>query len=341
MAAVIVVIIGATGWQAYHAFGNIFHGNAFAIFGSGSKLKTDSYGRTNILLFGTSEDDPNHPGGDLTDSIMIVSVDQSQHNAVLASVPRDLWVRYGRTCPAGSAGKINALYSCVKDRSGEDAGQAALRDTVGNDFGINIPYSVHVNFEVLRNSVNAVGGIDTTISSPDPRGIMDRNFDWRCNYRCFLVKYPNGPVHLNGDQALYLAQARGEGFGYGLPRGNFDREANQRKILIATKQKATSVGFLANPVAVNKLLDSLGNNVRTNISASEAKTFIKVIKDTDSAKIQSLSLIDQKPVLLTTGPGPDGSSIVRPVAGLYDYSDLSVFMQAKFKALVPPPATKK
>lgn len=35
------------------------------------KLQQDANGRTNILVLGTSEDDPGHDGAHLTDSIMI------------------------------------------------------------------------------------------------------------------------------------------------------------------------------------------------------------------------------------------------------------------------------
>lgn len=335
---VALLIGGYTAVNVFNAFGNIFKENPLgALFAE--PLKTDQYGRSNILVFGTAEDDPGHPASDLTDSVIALSVDQKKKNAFMFSVPRDLWVDYGRRCPSGSAGKVNVVYSCVKSE-GEDTAQTALRNTVGEAFGMDFQYSVHLNYTAVRSAVDALGGITVTIESVDPRGVLDRNFDWRCRYRCNLVKYPNGPVQLDGQQALYLAQARGEGIGYGFPRGNFDREANQRKIILAMKQKATSIGFLANPLSVNKLLSSLGNNVRTNISGSEFKTLTGLIKDIPANNIESISIVDQKPALLTTGRGPDGSSIVRPVAGLYDYNDLQAFITKKLNPPPPPkPAT--
>ena len=324
-----LAIGGYMGWKALHATGQIFKGNVFKAVFSNQPLKTDSYGRSNILVFGTSEDDPGHPGGDLTDSIMIVSVDQKKHDAFLTSVPRDLWVKYGKTCTSGYEGKINEVYMCSKQNGGENAGSDALRKKVSEVFGVDLQYAVHVNYKVLKESVDALGGVDIKIESTDPRGILDRNFDWRCKYKCYLVKHPNGPVHLDGEHALYLAQARNDAGGYGLPRGNFDREANQRKILIAAKEKAASVGFLANPVKVTKLMDSLGNNVRTNFEAAEIKTLIDVAKNTPSSSIHSLSLIDQDPALLTTGSAPTGASIVRPVDGIYTYTGLRSFMKAQ------------
>lgn len=186
---------------------------------------------------------------------------------------------------------------------------------------------------VLKEAVEALGGIDITIEGDDPQGILDRNFDWRCNYKCYLVKYPNGPAHLDGEHAMWLAQARNDAGGYGLSRSNFDREANQRKIVISMKEKATSIGFLANPVKVTSFIESLGNNVHTSIDASEIKTLIKVAKETDSKNIQSISIIDQEPAILTTGAGPDGSSVVKPAEGLYAYANIQAFMKKQLMGL--------
>lgn len=326
---VALAVGGYLGWKALNATAQIFHGNVFKAVFSNKPLKADQYGRSNLIVFGTSEDDPGHPGSDLTDSIMIVSVDQKKHDAFLISVPRDLWVKYGQACLSGYEGKINEVYMCGKDENGETGGQDLLRSKVGEVFGLDLQYAVHVNYKVLKESVDAVGGVDIKIESDDPRGVLDRNFDWRCNYKCYLVKHPNGNVHLDGEHALYLAQARNEAGGYGLPRGNFDREANQRKILIAAKDKASSAGFLANPIKVTQLLDSLGNNVRSNFDASEIKTLIDVAKNTPSTSIHSLSIIDQDPAILTTGAGPNGASVVKPVAGLYSYAGLKSFVKAQ------------
>lgn len=335
-AIILALIIGGYfAWRILVASSHIFKGNVFeAAFSQNKALKTDQYGRTNLLVFGTSENDPGHPGAALTDSIMMVSIDQKAKTAFLASVPRDLWVKYDQPCSFGYEGKINTVYTCASDEGKEeDAGQKALSNTVGKAFGVDFQYTVHLNLAVLKEAVDALGGIDITIESSDPRGILDRNFDWRCGYTCYLVKHPNGPAHLDGEHAMFLAQARNDSGGYGLPRSNFDREANQRKIVIAIKEKATSAGFLANPVKVTSFIESLGNNIHTSIDASEIKTFINVAKDLDAKNIQSISLIDQDPAILTTGTGPDGSSIVKPTTGTYNYTSLQSFMKIQLQGL--------
>jgi LCP family protein required for cell wall assembly len=313
----------------------MFGGNIFsAILGPGAPLRVDRYGNSNVLLLGTSENDPGRGGPLLTDSMMVFSINQTSHQIVLLSIPRDLWVTYRAPCTAGGAGKINAVYECAlgTDHNGlnpeggdESTAERMTAATVGLVIGMELQYVVHVNLSVVQRVVDAVGGIDITIASPDPRGILDRNFDSRCNYECFLVKYPNGPVHLTGTNAMWLVQARNNAEGYGLPRNNFDREASQRKVVTALKDRLSRIRFLANPLSVVNLADALGDDVHTTIQADEVKSFVNAFSSTATANIFSIDIQDDAPDVLTTGTGPDGSSIVMPTAGLFDYAALQAF----------------
>lgn len=323
---------GYMGYKLFASTGQVFKGNLFDLLGNGKALQADQYGRTNILVFGTSEDDPSHEDAapNLADSILLVSIDQKTKQAAMFSVPRDLYVSYGKACNAGYSGKINEVYECNSNNdTDETAGSNAMMAIVGQTFGLDIQYFVHVNYTVLRESVNAVGGITVNIQSDDPRGILDRNFDWMCNYKCYYVKWPNGPAQLDGDHALALARARGAaGYNtYGLGRANFDREQNQQKIILALKDKATTAGVLANPVAINGLLDSLGKNVRTNFDTGEVKTLINLAKDINDSSIKRIDLIADGESVLTTGSIAGAGSIVRPIAGLTDFSDVQSYIR--------------
>jgi LCP family protein required for cell wall assembly len=332
--ALLVLLLLVGGYLAVKAFlagSQIFQGNVFDLLGQGQPLKMDENGRSNILIFGTSEDDKAHAdaGPNLTDSIMMLSVDQKNHKALITSVPRDLWVKYDEACVSGYEGKINVVYQCgSKDGKNKTDGAKKLMKTVGNVYGLTMHYFVQVNYGALKDAVDAVGGIDITIESSDPRGIYDPNFDWECNYTCTLVKYPNGKVHLDGRHALFLARSRNSAGGYGLAGGNFDRERNQQKILIALRNKAASAGTLANPAAVSKLIDSLGSNVRSNFTTKEVRTLIDIGQKISGKQITSIRLDDPKNPLVTTG-AYSGQSIVRPTLGVYDFSAIHAFIQRK------------
>jgi LCP family protein required for cell wall assembly len=333
---IILLVGGYVGIRALLASGSIFKGNPFDIFQS-QPLKEDENGRSNILVFGTSEDDgPDHGGANLTDSLMVVSIDQTSKNAYMVSIPRDLWVKYGTACNAGYEGKINEVYTCNShEGENEEAGANALKSKVGEVLGIDVQYYAHVNYSVVREAVDAVGGVSVTIESDDPRGILDRNFDWQCRYQCYYVKYPNGPTGtMDGAHALALARARGDDNGqatYGLGRGNFDREVNQQKILQALREKAVSAGTLANVGKVTGLIDTLGKNLRTNFQTNEIRTLMTLGTDIKSDKINSINLIQDGENVVTTG-NLNGASIVRPVAGLYDYSGIHTYVLKKLNS---------
>lgn len=347
----ILLALGAyVGIKAVLASQNVFKGNLFD-FIQEQPLKQDSNGRSNILVVGTSEDDPGHQGASLTDSMMIVSVDQNQKNAYMISIPRDMEVKYQRACPAGYAGKINGYYDCVREGEGVEADRAALAkeaEFVGEIFGLDIQYGVNVNYTVMRELVNAVGGsIQITIESRNPNGQMDSNFDWKCGKgdrkvsraeqlrRCpprgHFIDYPNGPVTLDAEHALYLAQARGDAAPtYGFEQSNFDREKNQQKIIKALREKALSAGVLADFTKVTGIIDALGNNLRTTFEAKEFRTLVSLARDIKSEEIKSISFID--------GDTPVMNGDGNPAAGKYQFEDIRALLK---KSLSSDPVVRE
>lgn len=333
----LVLLLAVGGYLIYKtviAGGNIFKGNLFDIVRT-QPLKEDQHGRSNFLIFGTAEDSEGgmHGGANLTDSIMILSVHQKNKDAYMLSLPRDLWVAYQEICSVGNQGKLNAVYFCASDDGQqEELGAAALQRKAGEITGLDIQYYAHLNFTAVVDAVDAVGGVNVTIESSDPRGILDRNFDWRCNYQCYYVNYQNGEnAHLDGEHALALARARNAAGGYGLAGGNFDREKNQQLIIKALREKALSAGTLTNIGKVTGLIDALGNNLRTNIETKEVRTLMDLASTIESDKIMSLSLVEEENMMVTTGMYL-GQSVVRPVAGLLEYSEIHSYVRTQMSS---------
>ncbi|MDR0591059.1 MAG: LCP family protein [Candidatus Nomurabacteria bacterium] len=322
----LILFLAGLGYFIYRfiKFGDsVFEGSIISLIQK-EKLKEDANGRTNILIFGTEE--AGHPGADLTDSIMVLSINQTTKDAYMISLPRDLYVG---TCT--STGKLNETYWCTyqDDEAKEKAGAEALQAEASKILGLDIQYWVHVNWEVLRKSVEAVGGVDVTIESSDPRGILDRNFDWVCNYQCYFVNYKNGEVaHMDGEHALAFARARNAAGGYGLPRGNFDREHNQQLVLAALQKKALSAGVLANPKRVLDLMESLGQNLHTSFHTSEVQTLIELAKDVKNDDIISVPLLDgEKDIHYMKTANIDGISVVVPTAGQGNYEAIHSYIK--------------
>jgi LCP family protein required for cell wall assembly len=280
------------------------------------------------LLAGNSADDPGHGGGDLTDSIMIMSINTNDNTAFLLSVPRDLYVNI----PDHGYAKINETYQDgEQDNFSEsgyaDGGMGLLEKTISQNFGISFQYYALVNYSALREAVNAVGGITVNIQSSDPRGLYDPSRDLTTGQA--LVNLSNGTHTLNGQQALALARARGDSYGsYGYGRSDYTRTENQRMILIALKDKVASSGTLANPIKLGELFDSLGNNVKTDMKLAEVKRLYTVTKKIPNSDITSASLNNGTDVLLLTNyTNRYGQSTLIPKAGIDDYSEIQQYVQ--------------
>ena len=319
---IILITLIAVGIYAYTILGkvsDIFEGNPTDIL-TPIALQEDNNGRSNILIFGTSEDDEGHSGAMLADSIMVLSVDQHTNDAAMFSIPRDLWINYGMACSVGYSGKINATYLCGLEANNNDekaAGQY-FANTVGNVLNMSIPYYIKVNYGAVSGITDALGGIDVDVYSDDPRGLYD--------VRTGLNLQP-GVNHLNGEQALLLARARNSKGGYGLSRSNFDREKNQQRIIQALQQKALSLGVLANPQQALSILDSLGKNIRTNVTMSELRQILNIALAMGGNQIKSIDLTD----LLTTGT-VGSASVVLPTSGQGNFTELQNYLSQQLTA---------
>jgi len=324
----IFILVGVwLGWKFGANLHAIFGGNIFSIFTS-SKLDGEDSGRVNILLAGNSADDPGHQGGDLTDSIMLLSINTKDHTAFMLSIPRDLYVKI----PGDGHQKINAanVYGNAEhfSQSGfPSGGMGLLEKTVEQDLGVNINYYALIDYNAFKQSVDAVGGIDINIQSDDPRGLYDPSIDYATHGP--LVRLSNGNHHLNGQQALDLARARGDAYGsYGFPQADFDRTAHQRLMLLALKSKASSAGVITNPIRLGQLFDAVGKNVKTDFTASNIHRLYDLTKSINTNTIKSVSLNDANGKnLLQSYTGTYGESALIPAAGLDDYSQIQSFLR--------------
>ncbi|MEK7603229.1 MAG: LCP family protein, partial [Patescibacteria group bacterium] len=75
-----------------------------------TKLKGEGDGRVNILLLGKGGE--GHTGADLTDTLLIASIDPVHKEAALLSIPRDLYVK----TPSSGSMKINSVYAIEKSK---------------------------------------------------------------------------------------------------------------------------------------------------------------------------------------------------------------------------------
>ena len=292
-------------------------GTVFDLFvESYEPLKTDENGRTNILAFGTSGFDMSgeeyggvHDGAQLTDSIMVISLDQATGDVAMLSLPRDL--KASPTCTA--TGKINEVYWCNNmDGENEQAGAEALMTEVSDILGIDFQYYAHLNWGSLESIVDTIGGINI---------ILDEDIN---DYYYTGSVYEAGTEYtINGIQAVALSRAR-----HGTTSGDFSRGASQQKILIGIKDKVLEKGLSITDLL--GLASTLGDNLRTNFSVDEMKTLAHLASSFNFNNMRQISLIEPEQ-LMTTGT-INGISYVLPSAGVGNYNAIQKYITKMFSS---------
>ena len=319
---IVLILLGGVIW--FILWGNDIiakitggQGNIFDLFTENYvDLKTDENGRTNILAFGTSgynmdgdEGNGTHDGAQLTDSIMVISLDQKTGDVAMLSLPRDL--KASSTCTA--TGKINEIYWCNNmDGNDEQSGAEALSNEVGKILDLDFQYYAHLNWGSLIQIVNTLGGIEVTLDED----ISD--YGWTG------AVFKAGETYtIDGDQALGLARAR-----HGTASGDFTRGASQQKILIGIKDKVLEKQLSLTDII--SLAGTLGDNLRTNFSIDEMKSLAHLTYDFDFNNIRQVSLIEPEK-LMTTGT-INGISYVLPVGGNGNYSNIRAYVAKMFSS---------
>ena len=222
------------------------------------KLKGEDEGRVNILLLGVG--DPGHDGDQLSDTNIVASIDTKNKQVALISIPRDTRVKI----PGNGSLKINNANAL--------GGTELSQKTVENFLGIPIHYYVKANFTGLKQAVDAVGGIEVNNKQLlyDPEYPCDNN-QWKsCGF-----KMQPGVQKVNGTTALKYARCR-----KGTCGDDFGRAARQQEVIGAIRVKAVSSQTLLNPAKLTQLIQSAGDNVKTDLSIQGMLRLNDLTKDT-------------------------------------------------------------
>jgi len=270
-------------------------------FSQGRALEGETEGRVNIML--TAIGGEGHKGQNLADTIMIASIRPEDNTVALLSIPRDLYVQV----PGESYySKINAVHA-----HGEsiEAGQGPelLVQSVEEVTGVPIHYFGRVDFTAFKQIIDTVGGIDITIDNTF--------FDY-----WHKISFSAGTERMDGERALAYVRAR---YIEGPEGGDFKRAARQQQVLLALRDKVFSVNTAFDFSAINDILNSLSDNIRTDMQLWEMKRFYEIARQLDRNNIHS--------TVLTTGPtgsligtteilGGAPASVLKPRTG--DYSEI-------------------
>jgi len=286
-------------------------------------LKGEGDGRINILLLGRGGG--NHDAPDLTDTMILASIDPVNKTQSLVSIPRDLWVKV----PNGGSMKINAAWETGEfkylgkvapgstDPKAIQAGFDLVDQTVESVLNVPIHYNMIVDFTAFKQAVDTVGGVTVNV----PTDLVDPTMAWENGKNPVLAKA--GIQNFDGTHALIYVRSRET-------TSDFARSQRQRAVMLALKAKVKSLGTLSNPLKLSQLINDFGNNVSTDLSISNASRLYQITSDITDANTASIGLADKPNDYVTTG-SMNGQSVVLPKAGQGNYTAIQTYIHSQLK----------
>ena len=235
-----------------------------------------------VLLMGVDSDEEGIQNGSFNgDSLMVITFNPDTLSTTILSIPRDSDVPIA--CFSGQ--RNNKITHAAWQ--GEDC----MIDTIENFLDITIDYYVKINFTGVVQLVDTLGGVEIDV----PYNLCEQNSkrQWGSN----TIYIEKGLQTLNGEQALAYARNRHPNPSIcsskwtNYTSNDFIRGEHQQEVVTALLNKFKDVKDLD---TVYKLLDTISNNMVTNMSTDQILSLYNVFKDIAS---KSTGLNDMADVL--------------------------------------------
>jgi LCP family protein required for cell wall assembly len=297
----VIVMHGALGyvaWAAYDATSRMFVGEGSPDGSPGPSLvagaSTDPDAeyqaspintpetpdaRINILLTGIDAA-PNRTN-ELTDTLLVVSVDPTTGHIALISFPRDI-THFPLYDGGTYKGKINSFMSNARRHPDDfpDGPLTSLVREIGYLLGAPIHYYAAIDLAGFRRMIDLVGGVTVD----NPRAINDPRYDWLDGRFGFTLSA--GKHHLDGRTALAYVRSR-----QGVGDTDFSRARRQQQVLLALREQLTKPENLPQ---IPGLLDAAGDTIRTNFPSERVGEMIDLAQRVDTSAVKQVVLGPRK-----------------------------------------------
>ena len=193
-----------------------------------------------FLLFGTDSHNIDESKGHRSDTMILTKVNFKTGEVRMINLPRDTRV------PVAGHGltKLNHAHSY--------GGTQLLMQTIRKAFNINLDYFVKVDYTLVKNIVDAIGGVKFNVP-------FNMNYYDPTDKPPLKINIKAGEQVLDGDNAVKFLRYRGN-------QGDVDRIPRQQAFIKAFMEQALS---LKNIGKLPKIFTELKSNIRTNFGEKQ------------------------------------------------------------------------
>lgn len=199
------------------------------------------------------------------DTLLLMTINPKTLNITMLSIPRDTYATIACT---GGKHKINA--------SGWYGDKCVVK-TVEKYLDIEINYYAKINFIGIVELVDKLGGIEVDV----PYALCEQNSQRQ--FGDHIIYIDEGHQTLNGEQALALSRNRH--YWKGLCPEKYTKDGNRSDITRGQNQQLVIRGILNKLITIRDLnalydiLDTIGNNMTTNMSKENILSFYNLGKE--------------------------------------------------------------
>nr|AKQ04347.1 cell envelope-related transcriptional attenuator [uncultured Microgenomates bacterium Rifle_16ft_4_minimus_5036] len=300
---------------------------------------SESANSYNILLLGYGG--AGHPGGTLSDVMMVVNINPESKKITFVSIPRDLWVEMPVSTEKSVKHKINFAYAIGVDNksypdkeskyTGVNGGGEMAKYAAEKVTGLPIHKYAAVDFRGFEKVIDILGGVDVGVPETfddyfyPVQGLEDLSCDktaeeiaslsvkysgfelekqFPCRYE--RLHFDKGMTHMDGVTALkYVRSRHSDQHG-----GDFARSERQQSLLLGLRKKLATSGFISKS---DEVFDNLATYIQTDIDKDVVKFFLSLPGKPAEYEVKSVNLSTDNVLINAKSSG--GEYILIPKSG--------------------------
>lgn len=235
-----------------------------------SLYTTDAF---NVLLVGVDSREESFTGR--SDSMILVSIDKKEKRLTMTSLLRDIYV----SIPGHGSSRLNTAFA--------RGGSSLLEETIEANFGIRADRCVVINFYLLMDLVDALGGMDLDVTA-DEIEVMNGYLEGQNKLlgneagTDLLSAEDAGEIHANGNQTLAYTRVRYVGT-------DFARTGRQRTVIqkCLDKLKDMELG------EVMDLAEQFLPRIQTDLTEEDCASLLLALPGIPDYQIQTMTIPEE------------------------------------------------